>query len=277
MKRLVIVLALVAAASASAAPPGVKAIAAARQRVAAREAKVLLRRFVEPSGAKRLTHAPSLPTNAWPESAPTAKFARRQAYWRTGAPLGTVAAFVQAHPPHGLKVEPSGNGPQFRLIDFAAGQTRYIDVTVLRHAGTTYVRAQADVVWIYPRSPQEKVPASTTEIDVKGPKVSRAVTDPATVADIVRWFDALPVSPPGVMVMCPLIAGPRVQLVFRSANGTRLASASAPTLGMAGICDAITFSIHGKQQTALIDPLRGRGFVYRVQRLLGVKLLATRG
>jgi len=277
MKRLVIVLALVAAASASAAPPSVKAIAAIRERAAAREARVLLRRFVAPRGAIRLAHPPSLGVNAWPGSSPTARFASRTAYWRSSAPLNLVAAFIRAHPPRGLKREPSAGGPQFRLIDFAAGQTRYIDVTVLRHAGWTFVRAQADVVWIYPRAPSEKLPAATAKIDVKGHKVSRTVTDPAKVADIVRWFDALPVSPPGVAVMCPLTLGPRVRFVFRSANGTRFASASAPTVGKAWICSTISFSIHGKPQTALVDSSRGCGFVYRVQRLLGVRLLAMRG
>ncbi len=284
MKRLLAlaVVALLASGGDSRATAGVhahrtvKAIAAARERAAAREAKVLLRRFVTPRGATRLAHPPSLPVNAWAGSAPTAKFAYRTAYWRSSAPLNVVAAFIQTHPPRGLKMEQSGNGPQFRLIEFAAGRTCYIEVTVLRHAGTTFVRAQADVVWIYPRSSQEKVPASTTEIDVKGPEVSRTVTDPAKVADIVRWFDALPVSPPGVALMCPAILGPRVQFVFRSANGARLASASGRMPGKAWICSPISFSIHEKQQTALVDSPRGPGFIYRVGKLLGVKLLETR-
>ena len=79
------------------------------------------------------------------------------------------------------------------------------------------------------------------------------------------------------MIRCPLIAGPRVAFVFRAADGTRLASASAPTVGKAWICSTISFSIHGKAQTALVDSSHGRGFVYRVQRLLGVKLRATPG
>ncbi|HLX32821.1 MAG TPA: hypothetical protein VKR79_08655 [Gaiellaceae bacterium] len=278
MKRLILVGAVLASLSAPTALawPGVKAIAAERERAAGREASALLRRFVPPPGAARLARGPRLPATAWPSSGPTGKFAVRERYWRTSESIDAVVAFVQAHPPRAMTSQPASSGPGFRILDFGSRGTRYLDVTALRHAGRTFVRVQADVVWIYPRSPEERVPAGVTEIDVRAPKVSRHVTGPAKVATIVRWFDALPISPPGVVLPCPLVIGPKIEFVFRSASGARLASASAPSLGKAWICDAIAFSIHGHRQTALVDAQRGHGFVYRVQHLLGVTLLEKR-
>ena len=191
------------------------------------------------------------------------------------ATVFVVAAFVRAHRPHGMTNEPMASGPGFRLLGYAAHRTRYLDVTLLRHNGQTLVRVQADVVWIYPRSPQEKVPANVREIDIKGPRVWRRATNSMHVAAIVRWFDALPISPPGVVMGCPLILWPRIQVVFRSANGTRLASASVPA-AKAGLCNAIGFSIHGKPQQPLVDSVRGRGFVDRVAKLLGLRLPSLR-
>jgi hypothetical protein len=278
MKRLVIagaVLALVCAAGGSAARPSVKEIAATRERAAEREATALLRLFVVPRQATRLRHAPPLRENSWPGSAPTAKFATHTAYWRTRAPLDTVAAFVRAHRPHGMANEPMGSGPRFRLLGYAANETRYLDVTLLRHEGRTFVRVQADVVWVYPRSPREKVPSAALEVDLRAPHVHRRVTDPAKVRQIVRWFDALPISPPGVVIMCPAVAGPKFEFVFRSESRTRLAGASAPS-AKAWICNSIGFTLHGKQQTPLVDLRHGRGFVDRVGTLLGLKLATTR-
>src|SRR5437870_1046212 len=74
--------------------------------------------------------------------------------------------------------------------------------------------------------PREQVPHGTVEVALSAPKISRRVTDPALVAKIVRWIDALPVAP-DVTISCSLLfPAPRIELVFRSATGTRLASAS---------------------------------------------------
>jgi hypothetical protein len=129
------------------------------------------------------------------------------------------------------------------------------------------------VVWSYPRSPQEKVPASVAEVDIKAPHVARRVTDAAQVHRIVAWFDALPVIPPDVASLCGPSDNGDVEFTFRSANGSRLASAAASTFGKARYCDPIGFSIRGKLQTPLVDKYGGPGFVYRVQRLVGVTLL----
>jgi hypothetical protein len=114
------------------------------------------------------------------------------------------------------------------------------------------------------------------EIVLRAPKVRVKVADPAKVERIVRWFDALPISPPGVAAMCPLVPGADIALSFRSRSGLSLAQAKLPPTST-GICDSISFSVGGHPQTPLIDrygPLR-ESFVGRLQRLLGVHLLLT--
>ncbi len=116
------------------------------------------------------------------------------------------------------------------------------------------------------------MPAATREIVVHTPKTTRAVESAAKVARIVRWFDALPVSPPGIAVACPLILAPQIRLSFRSAEGARLAQATVPATS-AGLCDPIGFRIGGKAERPLIDGAVGPSFVRRLQRLLGVHLV----
>jgi hypothetical protein len=114
------------------------------------------------------------------------------------------------------------------------------------------------------------------EIVLHAPKVRVKVTDAANVQRIVRWFDALPISPPGVASMCPLVPGADITLSFRSRSGLSLAQAKLPPTS-AGICDSISFAVGGHPQTPLIDrygPLR-ESFVGRLQALLGVHLLLT--
>jgi len=129
-------------------------------------------------------------------------------------------------------------------------------------------------VWIYPRSPSERVPAATAEIVVRAPRISATVTDPGKVARIVRWFDALPVSPPGVAVSCPYAVAPDLTLSFRSAGGARLAQATLPRTE-ATLCDPIAFTIGGWRRRPLIDG-PGESFVRRLQGLLGLRLVQAR-
>jgi hypothetical protein len=93
------------------------------------------------------------------------------------------------------------------------------------------------------------------------------VTSPGKVARIIRWFDALPVYPPGIAVACPLVLRPEIALSFRSVSGARLAYARVPT-PLAGICDPIGFRIGGKLGRPLIDNTFGESFARRLQSLL---------
>jgi hypothetical protein len=272
-------------ASAHVRAASVKAIAAERRREAGREAESLLRRVVLPRGA-RLTHEPAgvdvLSRSALGTSVLT-EFAERHGFWRVQAPLSTVVAFVKRHALPRFDQASSSQSvgterPLYRSLDYYGPLVRgrpvqrLFTVTAVALHGSTVVRVDAGAAWIYPRSPREVVPAGVREIDIRDGHVARRVTDPAKVARIVRWFDALDVVQPGsAYVRCAAILVSRATFVFRSATGAKLASAVVPSEPADG-CDAITFSIRGHLQTPLIDGVFGRrAFVNRVQRLLGVR------
>jgi hypothetical protein len=110
------------------------------------------------------------------------------------------------------------------------------------------------------------------EVDVRSSSgVSRQVTDPAQVARIVRWFEALPADHRRGIFACPLIRAdsPTVRFDFRGASGSVVAQARMLDAfrGFSGPCNPIAFSILGHRQT----PRIGGSFLLRVQRLLGVR------
>jgi hypothetical protein len=251
--------------------PSLHAIAAARKREAGREAQKLLRLVVLPRGARRIGEPPILAQRDTGVSILT-EMAWRFAFRRVRRPLDSVFAFVKAHPPHGFKY--IGGGGLYRSLDFSnralGSRQRLLTVDLARVAGRTVVRLEAGVAWIYPRSPREMVPATVREIDIRERQMSRNVTNPAKVARLARWFDALNVVPGSSVFGCPFFPNARIKLVFRSAQGAELASAVALASPATG-CSPIEFSIGGKRQTPLVDATFGRHtFVNRVRRLLGL-------
>jgi hypothetical protein len=261
--------------------PSIHAVAAHRRRAAAREAKRLLREFVPPPGA-RPTSQPREYGGVLRRSGPTSvgEVVDVHRFWRVHKPLPSVLAFVRAHDPHGSRRMGASYGtgkPHYLTRSLAWSSkgrrpTRYLNETVVALPGRTVIRVDAQVVWIYPRSPGERVPRATREIVVRARKTSAKVTDPAKVARIVRWFDALPVAPPGVAVLCPLTLPPDLTLSFRSAGGAWLAGARMPRTD-ASICDPIDFAIGGHQERPLIDS--GESLVSRLERLLDLHLVHT--
>jgi hypothetical protein len=148
---------------------------------------------------------------------------------------------------------------------------RRLLVSLVPVQGGTAIRVDAGVVWIYPRSPTEVVPATVRRIGIRSTHVWR-VRSPAKVAQIVRWFDALYVAQPDTFPLsCPYIGAIPVEFTFRSASGTELASATVPN-GASSSCNRIQFMIGATPQTDLVDstPLNGHSFARRVARLLGI-------
>jgi len=265
-------------AEAGARVASVRTIAARREQVALREAKSLLRQFVPPRAARRIQQ-PRHYAGALRRSGmqPLGELVDVHRFWSVKKPLKTVIAFLRAHRLQGFEHFVGSWGPPRKphyLVMSSRAGNRYFNVTSVGLPRRTVIRVDAQVEWVYPRSPGEKVPAATSEIDVRAPKASVDVKSPAEIARIVRWFDALPISPPGVAVPCPLEVAPDITLTFRDARGERLARAKVPP-GFAWICDAIEFSIGGTQQKPLIDRPHHRGFTLRLQQLLGVQLLHT--
>ncbi len=258
--------------------PSLHAIAAARKRTAEHEAETLLKRILLPAGVRRIRE-PAVLSRGDIGVSILNEIAYRHAFWRVRLPLDSVYAFVKAHPLRGFRY--GGGGGLYRSLDFYNGvagpKQRLVTVAMVRSAGKTLLRVDAGVAWIYPRSPHEVVPAGVRGIDIRNGRLRRRVTDPARLTRIVRWFDALNVVQPGTNVVgCPLILASRVTFVFRSAGGAELASAVAPSAPASG-CYPIEFTIGRKRQTPLIDSTSRKGaFVYRVQRLLGVRFIEPR-
>lgn len=266
-------------AEAGAQVPNVRVIAARREHAAAREAQRLLREFVPPPGARRIP----MPRNyagvlRQSGPGPLGEAADVHRFWSVRKALKTVVAFLRARRLHGFahSEETSGTGKQRYLIISSRGPggDRYLNVTSVAAHAHTLVRVDVQVEWIYPRSPSERVPSGTSTIVLHAPKVSTTVTDPVQVARIVSWFDALPISPPGVALMCPLEVGPDITISFRNARGDWLAQAKLPPT-FAWICNPIAFSIGGRDEKPLIDRAHSEGFTRRLQQLLGVQLIRT--
>ena len=251
----------------------VHALAGFREHRATLKANTLLRRIPLPAGARPTRVPSSLRTSNLGLSVLT-QFAYVQRAVLIPEPLHAVAVFVKANPVPGFENhtgalnslgfdrEPAHGWPMQRMYDVSYAPAG-------RH-GWTVVKEEAAAAWIYPRSPKEVVPGGVRKIDIHGGGVSERVTDPAKVARIVHWFDALNIAPPGVVVGCMLTLSTRLTLIFRGADARVLATATVPSEGSSG-CDPVAFRVGGKQLAPLIDHRFGKyAFVSRVQRLLGV-------
>jgi hypothetical protein len=261
--------------------PGVQVIAARREQAAAREATRVIRGFVAPPGAHQIRKPRYGEVLHESGAGPVGESVSIRRFWSVRKRLKTVIAFLRAHRLQGF--EPSGatwgsRKPHYLTMN-ARGPaarggppTRFVDVTSVGLPHRTLIGVDVEVGWTYPRSPLERVPPATRMIVVRTPKASATATDPTRVAQIARWFDALPISPPGIAIACPLTLGADISVSFRSARGTWLAQANLPPTA-ASICDSITFSIGGSAQRPLIDRADGKSFVQRLQELLGIRLL----
>jgi hypothetical protein len=251
-----------------------------REHLANRKAQELLERLALPPGAVGFDQVPfdNQELNHSGLGVSTVNMtADRYSFWRVPGSGQALLAFEKRHMLPGLRSVGGGSSPDGYAGDEFDGPIidgsprREVTVTVVPINGQTYVRLDAGVAWIYPRSPQEVIPAGVRRIDIRDGAVRRRVTDPAQVTQIVRWFNALHVSQPGPAVECVAILALQATFVFRSASGARLATAGVPST-TATNCDSIAFSIGGKRQGPLIDATMGKNaFAFRVERLLGLK------
>ena len=265
---------------------------------AAHDAAALLTRAVVPPGAVRLARSPGGAATGIDNGLPgfaTPVLADRYAWWRAPGQPAAVLAFLRTHPPAGAKLRSTGSGGAageetswYRWYAFPpvkgvlAFRGLLVKLAALS-AHTVVLRVDAQVIWIVPRPPSERIPAGVHEIDVvrarrgQRPAVSLSVTQPGEVARIVSLVDALPTVQPGA-IACPMLPvdGPRVTLTFRAAGaGAVLAQASQPAdlPGPTTACDPMSLAIRGRARTPLLG---GIGALRAVGRLLGVTLTKSR-
>jgi hypothetical protein len=267
---------------------------AANQRAGTRDAELLLGRLVLPPGARTSAREP--PGGGSTLASPALGVATpdvidRHAWWIVPGRPQAVLAFIEAHPPVGSRSSVSGSGSlrgvttswflRFQWPPITAVlQERFLTVGLVRLPDdSTGARADAQEVWVIPRSVSERISPSVRVLDVTlarprtRPSLSMAVTDTAKVSKIASMIDRLPTVQPGA-ISCPALPvdGPFVTFTFRVTQGGRaLAQASEPAWATepTTACDPMTLTISGRVQTPLLG---GASVVQKAEALLGVTL-----
>lgn len=264
----------------------------ANKAIARRDAKSQLEELRLPHGAVHVATQPPLPALAPPRTYSRNAVAVN-AWWTSHASPDAVLAYVKAHPPAArgyYELSYSDSSVTFVwTIDGAHLYSQQLQVTVATLAsGQTGIMAQAQSVWMVPRPLSERVPVGVRAVAVRlrigsgpgGLKHQRThdylIRHATTVAAIVRAFNAMPISQPGLAYSCPgIFAGmPRLTLRFLSAGGGTLARAQVNVYpgasggsGWTG-CDPIAFWIGARSQTSLTS----HTFVKMVAKLIGANV-----
>lgn len=269
----------------------------ANRAAAKRDASALLARLVLPSGA---TPSPGEPAGDGGLLAKPAmatgwrKVADRHAWWTVPGDPSAVLAFIDKHAPAGSRWSGAGSfsdgasgTPTLQAVTFAwptqggeLGQRQLAVGVVALSGGRTGVRADAQVQWIVPRPASERIPPTARMLDVTvaspgaAPLVARTFTGRRRVAGVAGLLDRQPILQPGNGYSCPAIsaAQPVVTFVFRARRGAAVlarATVDAVASGPSTPCDAITLTIGGRREPALLG---GPAVVRGAQRLLGVRL-----
>jgi hypothetical protein len=266
----------------------------ASQQVASRDSGRLLRLLVLPRGAHRSARAPAgaRSTLAGPGlSVSTPDVVERHAWWIVPGSPQALLSFLAANPPAGSREDVTSSGGvrglttswsvRFRWPAIAGMlQERFLVLTLARlPGGSTGVRADAQDVWLIPRSAGERIPSSARMLEITvarsnaSPSLSMNVGDPKKVLQIATMIDRLPIVQPGA-ISCPAfpVDGPFVTFTFRAtsrgpilAKASEAAWASEPSTA----CAPMRLTIEGREQTALLD---GPSVVGAAEHLLGARL-----
>jgi hypothetical protein len=259
---------------------------------AARDAALVLRSVVLPEGAQRLSRQLRGDGGVLGSSGPHEAYADlvdRHTWWRVPGPWRSVLAFVNAHPPPGSRDFTSGSGSTYgretsAFVVFgwpmtAGSRTRQLTVSVAATSrDATYLRLDADVVWLLRRSASEQIPGGVHAIDITqglpghAPSQSLTVSDAAKVKAIIAVSNSLPTIQPGEFDGCnaavPVgFARPKITFTFRtSPRGSVLAVATEPANATGtGTCEPMMLSINGLPRKPLLE---GPKVVAEAQRLL---------
>jgi hypothetical protein len=279
-------------------PPTTRAgnLAAARA-----DAAALLARLRLPRGTRRSPVEPpgddGLLAGA---QAPDGPFVDDRAWWTIAAAPRSVLAFVDAHLPAGSRggetsqpaaltatAVPSGAWSaefSWPAITGVLGR-RVVEVSIVAlRGGGSGVRADAQVSWLSPRPPAERIPANAVRLvvavgRVSGGRAQAAVvfTSRARIRAAATALNHLPLAQFYSQFGC-FSDGSRVSLTFLS-RGARTPLAVATI--SPGACTVISLAIDGRSEPALgATPFPGSGlpagpparFMIALARILGMHL-----
>jgi hypothetical protein len=275
-----------AAATTSAAPRPLT-----NQQRADQDAAAILAAFTAPSGARRLTSAPSASGGALdsPFQQPaTPDLVEKTGWWQVAGAPQQVLSWAAGHLAPGFSRSLSGSGTggkgQGTTWEDAfdrppvAGvlQSRQLIIEVVdAGGGQTDIRVDAQVIWLPERTPGETIPAGATQVTLTlHPDVNVhvtapppvTVTDPAKVREIAALLNGLAPFPAG-RYSCPLDGGGALTLTFRAVR-------SGPALAVAVIdlegCEGVNLTTSGGQQPALGTPDGGRATATQAVKIAGL-------
>ena len=254
------------------------------ERLARRDAQTTLARLRLPPGATPTAGdpAPSNLLGSAPDRPATRNLVDVHAFWRVPGAPKQVLAWIESHPPAGSRLGmggesvSSGSGVITAFDGFGwpivPGVLSYREllVTVAQaRGGGTALRADAQSVWLAPRTASERIPAGVSVITISERRLRGSSRGPWTVSDrrrvrrIVALVNGLRLGPVGP-VACPADVGPYVTLRFASA-GHGIARVVADASG----CGFVSLSIHGRREPFLAGGVR---LIRQLSSLLGTSL-----
>jgi hypothetical protein len=264
-----------------------------RQRAVA-DATAILASFVVPTGARKLSAAPTVERGVLetPDQLPeTPDVVDKTDWWiAPGAPQSVLAWEVRNLPRRFSTSSgtSTGFGPGFRVWSQTASlpdvpgvlDSRELVITVVPDGDKTAIRVDAQVTWLPARPASEQVPAVARAVTIsmdlglnaggKEPPKPVTITDPAKVRALKALINGLAVFPPGPY-SCPADFGDDLVLTFRAGPGT-------PPLAVATVdlegCDGVDLTIDGRSQPALAGPgtdtgpqlLKAAGLTWKIPR-----------
>jgi hypothetical protein len=254
-----------ASAKQPAPPPHQRAVA---------DATAILASFAVPTGARKLSAAPSVGNGvlkAPAQTLGTPDLVDKAQWWiASGAPQG-VLAWEARHLSHRFSSGGAGTGygrgiatTWFQVFSLpgipGVLDSRELVVLVVQDGGKTAIRVDAQVAWLPARPASEKVPAAAKAVTISAdpglnqgarkPQKPVTITDPAKVRALTALINGLALFPPGVPD-CPADFGGNLVLTFRA--GPRTPALAVATVNLAG-CDGVDLTIGGKPQPPLAGP-----------------------
>lgn len=269
---------------------GDRPTAASNLAAAAADASWLLSQVALPAGSSPSATEPAGDNGTFsnPGSAPdTPNLVDDHSWWVVpGSPAAVILYAVQ-HVPAGSTRSSSGSGQIYEEAglewppegEVLASRMLIFTATELP-GGLTGLRADAEDVWVTPRSASEVLPAGSRLLRVSvqagnGKQRPLAITSPRRIAAVAAILNSLPALQPGTG-SCPADFGVTIRLAFyrRGAPSPR-AVANIDTSG----CGGVALTLDGREEPELSsEPLPGlRGSVHgdliqRIDRALATRI-----